>query len=68
MVSDGRGLSLDVLPSGIMSWYIGIGLTASTARWLLGHYPDLTLKEARVERDELARKWPRASLPPWKRS
>jgi integrase len=54
LVSDGRGLSLDVLPSGKMSWLYRYRLNASYEKVTLGRYPDLTLKAARAKRDDLA--------------
>lgn len=54
MVSDGRGLSLDVLPSGKMSWLYRYRLDGKYGKASLGRYPDLTLKAARAKRDELA--------------
>ncbi len=54
LVSDGRGLSLDVLPSGKVSWLYRYRLNASYEKVTLGRYPDLTLKAARQKRDELA--------------
>src|ERR1035437_7682541 len=54
LVSDGRGLSLDVLPSGKMSWLFRYRLNASSEKVILGRYPDLTLKAARAKRDDLA--------------
>jgi integrase len=54
LVSDGRGLSLDVLPSGKMSWLYRYRLNASYEKVALGRYPDLTLKAARAKRDDLA--------------
>ena len=56
MVSDGRGLSLDVLPSGIMSWLYRYRLDGKYGKVNLGRYPDLTLKTAREKRDGLAAK------------
>jgi len=56
LVSDGRGLSLDVLPSGKMSWLFRYRLNATYEKVTLGRYPDLTLKAARAKRDELAAK------------
>jgi integrase len=55
MVSDGRGLSLDVLPSGKMSWLYRYRLNGKYGKTSLGYYPDLPLKSARGKRDELAR-------------
>lgn len=54
LVSDGRGLSLDVLPSGKMSWLYRYILQGKYGRVTLGRYPDLSLKAARGRRDELA--------------
>lgn len=56
MVSDGRGLSLDVLPSGKMSWLYRYRLEGKYGRVSLGRYPDLTLRAARAKRDDLASK------------
>ena len=63
MVSDGRGLSLDILPSGKMSWLYRYRLDGKYGKVNLGHYPDLSLKTAREKRDELAAQVARASLP-----
>jgi integrase len=54
MVSDGRGLSLDVLPSGKMSWLYRYSSDGERGKVSLGAYPDLTLRKAREKRDELA--------------
>jgi integrase len=54
MVSDGRGLSLDVLPSGKVSWLYRYLLEGNYGRVTLGLYPDLSLRAARAKRDELA--------------
>ena len=54
MVSDGRGLSLDILPSGKMSWLYRYRLDGNYGKVTLGRYPDLTLRKAREKRDELA--------------
>jgi hypothetical protein len=54
LVTDGRGLSLDVLPSGKMSWLYRYRTNGKQERVVLGRYPDLTLKAARVKRDDLA--------------
>src|SRR6266542_734481 len=53
-VSDGWGLSLDVLPSGKMSWLYCYRFNAAAEKVTLGRYPDLTLKAARAKRDVLA--------------
>jgi integrase len=54
LVTDGRGLSLDVLPSGVKSWMYRYRQDGACGKVLLGRYPDLTLKAARSKRDELA--------------
>ena len=54
LVTDGRGLSLDVLPSGKMSWLYRYRLDGKYEKVILGRYPDLPLKAARGKRDELA--------------
>jgi integrase len=54
LVSDGRGLSLDILPSGKMSWLYRYFLDGKYGRVSLGRYPDLTLRKAREKRDDLA--------------
>ena len=54
LVTDGRGLSLDVLPSGKLSWLYRYRLNGTYEKVTLGRYPDLTLKAAREKRDELA--------------
>jgi integrase len=54
LVSDGRGLSLDVLPSGFKSWIYRYTLNGKAEKITLGPYPDLTLKAARERRDKLA--------------
>lgn len=53
-VSDGRGLSLDVLPSGKLSWLYRYRLEGKYGKVALGHYPALPLKAARAKRDTLA--------------
>lgn len=54
MVSDGRGLSLDILPSGKMAWLYRYSAGGKQEKVSLGGYPDLTLRKAREKRDELA--------------
>jgi integrase len=54
LITDGRGLSLDVLPSGKMSWLYRYRLNGAYEKVTLGRYPDLTLKAARAGRDDLA--------------
>jgi hypothetical protein len=54
MVSDGKGLSLDVLPSGKMSWMFRNRINGKQERVALGRYPAISLKSAREQRDKLA--------------
>lgn len=54
METDGKGLSLDVLPSGKMSWLYRYWFNGKQERVTLGQYPDVSLKEAREKRDKLA--------------
>jgi integrase len=54
LVTDGRGLSLDVLPSGQMSWLYRYRTNGKQEKVVLGRYPDLSLKAARKKRDDLA--------------
>ena len=54
MVSDGRGLSLDILPSGKMTWLYRYRMAGKYGKVALGRYPDLSLKAARARRDERA--------------
>ncbi len=54
LITDGRGLSLDVLPSGVKSWMYRYRQDGVYGKLTLGRYPDLTLKAARDKRDELA--------------
>src|ERR1035441_8257145 len=63
MVSDGRGLSLDILPSGKMSWLYRYCLDGKYGKVSLGHYPDLPLRAARERRDELAGKVAKGESP-----
>ncbi len=63
MVSDGRGLSLDILPSGKMSWLYRYCLDGKYGKVSLGHYPDLPLRTARERRDELAGKVAKGKSP-----
>ncbi|MGB8539968.1 MAG: integrase arm-type DNA-binding domain-containing protein [Acidobacteriaceae bacterium] len=52
--TDGRGLSLDVLPSGKKSWLFRYRLNGRQEKVILGSYPDLGPAGARKERDRLA--------------
>jgi integrase len=54
LVSDGRGLCLEVLPSGKLSWLFRYRFRGRPEKVSLGRYPDLNLKAARCERDKQA--------------
>lgn len=54
LVSDGRGLCLEVLPSGKFSWLYRYRFKSRPEKVALGRYPDLSLKAARFERDKQA--------------
>lgn len=54
-VSDGRGLYVEVLPSGGIVWRYRYRLAGKVEKLTLGKYPALTLKNARLKRDEAAR-------------
>jgi len=51
-VTDGRGLVLEVFPTGGMLWHYRYRLNGRQERVTLGRYPALTLKLARKMRDE----------------
>ena len=52
--SDGRGLALEVMPTGAKSWRFRYQFKGKTEKITLGQYPLLSLKEARTKRDECA--------------
>jgi integrase len=54
LVTDGRGLCLEVLPSGKLSWLYRCRFKGRPEKVSLGRYPDLSLKAARCERDKQA--------------
>jgi len=54
LVTDGRGLCLEVLPSGKLSWLFRYRFKGRPEKVSLGRYPDLSLKAARSERDKQA--------------
>jgi integrase len=54
--SDGRGLYVEVLPTGGVIWRFRYRLGGKQEKLTLGKYPDLTLKAARGLRDEAAQK------------
>lgn len=53
-VTDGRGLTLEVLPSGRLSWLYRYRFQGKPEKVAIGHYPEFNLKAARRERDRLA--------------
>jgi len=54
IVTDGRGLCLEVLPTGRLSWLFRYRLEGKAEKVVIARYPDLSLKAARNERDSLA--------------
>jgi integrase len=54
LVTDGRGLCLEVLPTGRLSWLYRYRFNGKPEKVAIGHYPELSLKAARTERDKLA--------------
>jgi integrase len=54
LVSDGRGLCVEVLPSGKISWLFRYRFKRRPQKVTLGRYPDISLKAARIERDKQA--------------
>ena len=54
LVTDGRGLCLEVLPSGKLSWLYRYRFNGTTEKVAFGRYPDMSLKSARQQRDKLA--------------
>jgi hypothetical protein len=53
-VTDGRGLSIEVFPSGAMAWRYRYQLGGKTEKVALGRSSDVSLRDARLRRDELA--------------
>lgn len=51
-VSDERGLYIEVFPTGGMVWRVRYQLNGKTEKLTLGKYPALTLKNARIKRDD----------------
>jgi integrase len=54
LVTDGRGLGLEVFPSGVKSWRFRYRLRGKLEKVVLGQYSDVSLAAARAKRDELA--------------
>lgn len=53
-VTDERGLYVEVFPTGGVVWRFRYRLNGKTEKVTLGKYPALTLKNARIKRDEAA--------------
>lgn len=53
-VADEKGLSIEVYPTGGMVWRYRYRLEGKYEKLTLGKYPALTLKNARIKRDEAA--------------
>jgi integrase len=54
--ADGNGLLLDITPGGVRSWVFRYRLNGKREKVVIGRYPEVSLKEARKERDKLAAK------------
>lgn len=54
IVSDDRGLYVEVFPTGGIVWRFRYRLNGQREKLTLGKYPALTLKNARLKRDEAA--------------
>ena len=54
LATDGRGLCLEVLPSGKLSWLYRYRFCGRPEKVAIGRYPEMSLKSARQERDKLA--------------
>lgn len=52
IVTDKRGLYIEVSPTGGMAWRCRYQLNGKTEKLTLGRYPALSLKNARIKRDE----------------
>ena len=53
-LADDRGLYIEVFPTGGMVWRFRYRLNGKQEKLTLGKYPALTLKNARIKRDEAA--------------
>ena len=54
LVTDGRGLCLEILPSGHLSWLYRYRFKGKLEKVAIGSYPEMSLKVGRRERDRLA--------------
>lgn len=62
-VTDGGGLYLEAVPNGSKRWFWKYLFAGKEKRLALGSYPDVTLKVARMARDD-ARKQQQAGMDP----
>lgn len=53
-LTDERGLSIEMTPSGILRWCYRYQFKGKAERVIFGRYPAMPLAQARVERDKLA--------------
>jgi integrase len=53
IVTDSRGLYVEVFPTGGVIWRCRYRINGKQEKVTIGKYPSLTLKDARVKRDEL---------------
>ena len=53
VVLDSKGLYLEVTPKGVKLWRLRIYQDKKETRRSLGRYPEVSLKEARLKRDEI---------------
>ena len=51
-LSDGKGLYLEVMPSGSKYWRLKYRIAGKEKRLALGVYPEVGLKDARIATDE----------------
>ena len=47
MKADGKGLYLEVVPAGQKYWWLRLTMDKKTKKFMLGKWPDLSVKEAR---------------------
>ncbi|KIA78807.1 integrase, partial [Chromobacterium piscinae] len=55
-LSDEKGMYLEVMPNGSKYWRLKYRFNAKEKRLALGVYPETTLKEARLKRDDARRR------------
>lgn len=60
---DGRGLFLDITPAGVRTWIFRYQFEGKQEKFVIGRYPEFSLKDARGERDELAVKVSKGTSP-----